>query len=184
MMIVRNIDLPIEYSVETSSHRWTDITDAIKHIKIAKQNGLKVISATQTIENSIEKLIGHYFFNKDKKKSKIFQGMILSTDWCTFRAKRRLLFQIINDRDLLQGKDKTELDKDLASATRYRNAFTHGLVTGNDTKLVLQYYEGGSQEDILDENYWSKVEELYTRLFYSMEKVSITAGVLNLADDK
>jgi len=177
-MQVREINLPIQYVIELPSQRSVIVTDVVETIKAATRNGHKIISAAQTIENEIEQVVAHYFFPEDKDKAKLFRGMILSTDWCTFRAKKRLLLQIINEHAYLNGKEKDNLERDLGTATRYRNAFTHGIVTGDDTYLVLQYYEAGPKEKKLDDALWEEMELLFLRLFKTMENVSLSTGLV------
>ena len=77
----------------------------------------------------------------------------------------------MNSESLLNGRDKADLQKSLKDVMDFRNAFAHGEVTFEEDKgCVLSYWRGGPKRDILSEEYWNKLENIFKRADQFVEK--------------
>jgi hypothetical protein len=125
--------------------------------EIARHNKAAVIECTLAIEANLEQLISYYFFGASHDKKETFRSLILQSDWCTFAAKRKLVLQIVNERELCKRAEKNEIDTMLRDVMRYRNAFTHGRFITDGKTFWLSYFEGQSQKQELTDDYLDRV---------------------------
>ena len=127
-----------------------------------RENKIRIIESVLTIENALDFIIQHYFFENSSEKTSEFKALILNSNWCSFAAKRKLTSYINEKKGFLTGKDKDKFEKLLYKAMSYRNAFAHGQIEigkdGENYKAYLKYFEGGPQEVELDDNYWEELE--------------------------
>ena len=90
---------------------------------------------------------------------------MLSSDWCTFSAKRKLVTHIINATNLLEGPEKNEYDDLLRKVISYRNAFAHGDMSTDGRKVRLSFFESSPRRHFLDDSYFELAEKVLNACF-------------------
>ncbi len=171
-------DKPAEFKAETYQ----------KIIKPFEENKLRIIETASLIEEHLERIITFYFFGRtipeNKIKSEKFQSFILSSDWCSFSSKRKLILHIINEEKLLQGSEKNDFENLLRKTMSYRNAFTHGTMATNGEIIRLKYYEGSTKIKNIDDDYLTEIENDLNRTFDLTMDLSIRIGSTILHDSQ
>jgi hypothetical protein len=124
----------------------------------AQRNRLAVIEGALTVENLLAKMIGHFFLGASHARKATFDDMILNSDWCSFSAKRKVLADIIDKDNLLQGREKEKVAKELRDVMSLRNAFAHGRLSSNGEAVWLSYFEGTPKKRELTDEYLAEVE--------------------------
>lgn len=132
----------------------------------ARTNGGKVLYAATSIEQQLEGLLLRYFmgsFTEDNEPREMFEREILQSSALTYSSKKELTTKIVNELDLLQGKNKNRLQSALKNIMNWRNAFAHGKVQhDNMLGCSIQYYSGGRQQLKLTDDFWSGLEITFT----------------------
>jgi hypothetical protein len=136
----------------------TNVAVAMDLSREARRNKAKVIEGAHTVENQLETIIAHYFFGSLHERKSAFQALVLGSDWCSFSAKRKLISHIINELGLLTGEPKTQFEKLLSDVMSFRNAFTHGTLSSDDTRVWLSYFQGNPRKEELTDDYLTRVE--------------------------
>ena len=132
------------------------------------QNKLRIFDATFTIENTLERIISHYFFGDDapnKERAQKFSALVLNSDWCSFSSKRRLVMHIVNETGALKSEAKNDYDKLLMDVMSTRNAFAHGTISTDGRRVKLAYFKGAPCAKFLDDEYFTQVETTLNRCF-------------------
>ncbi|HEY5753706.1 MAG TPA: hypothetical protein VIT21_11200 [Chthoniobacterales bacterium] len=145
------------------------------------QNKLRIFDTTFSIEDTLERIISHYFFGDDasnKERAQKFSALVLGSDWCSFSSKRRLVMHIINETGALKGEAKNEYDKLLRDVMSARNAFAHGTVSTDGRQVKLAYFEGAPRTKFLDDEYLTQVETALNRCFQVTHDVAFLTGAL------
>ena len=139
----------------------------------------RIISATSAIDQVIAEIIADTLFREGKEQRELVFGSVLSSEWCSLAAKRKLLNIVIEQFQLLDGPQKEELESNLKKITQYRNAFAHGTLTHNGETQELEYFEGTPRKAKLDDVYFEKLEIVFRRTWEVLkgiqEKIKITA---------
>lgn len=150
-----------------------------------EQNKQSIIDCVFFIEGLLEQIIAFYFYSEQKTESpdmQNFKNLILKSDWCTFSSKRKLVTHIINDLNLLKGKEKDNYQNLLKKSMSYRNAFAHGDIATDGREFQLSYFESTPINRILTDEYFSKIEsELNTCFEMTMQ---LSTSIKNLIDKK
>ena len=126
-----------------------------------RENKRRILEAGLDIEHLMQRVISHYFFSNDeinKARAKQFEALILTSDWCSFASKRRLIAHIVDEKGALQGKLKNDYDKALMDLMAARNAFTHGNISTDGRRVKLSYFQGSPRVLFLDDSYLLGVE--------------------------
>ena len=77
-------------------------------------------------------------------------------------GKTKYAIEVVKNNDLLKGRDRDTLQTILKKVENYRNAFAHGhLKHINDKGVVLTCYSGSSKSDLLDDQYWTVLEDAF-----------------------
>ncbi len=150
----------------------------------ARENRVRVLDAAALIEHNLETIIQHYFFgNISENDGRIrFQSLILSSDWCTFHVKRRLIMHIVNETNVLKGKTKNEFDSMLRKSISFRNAFVHGVFSSDGQRVKMAYFEGAPRSKILTDDYLLRVEEILNMCFAETYKLTFATGASKLSE--
>src|SRR5207249_6329685 len=130
----------------------------INLIRQARENSARILEFALSIESITKALILKTLFSEVKDKAALVSGLILDSDWCTLSAKRKLLLPLVDSEGLMEGKEKNNLANLYGKVIRYRNAFTHGNIVYDGSKIVIKYFEGSPRADELTDDYWTKVE--------------------------
>lgn len=153
---MRNISLPVLYRA-TLPPADCDWDEAAQLRELAG----RITSAALAIEEVIVSILTSTLFQEVRKHKSLVVGSMLKSDWCTFAAKRKLLFLAIEQFHLLPGPRKPELEKLLRRVMQYRNAFAHGSLVHNIDAHELHYFEGKPQQKRLDDAYFSQLERTF-----------------------
>lgn len=137
----------------------TNITVAMELSAQARRNKAKVIEGALSVEHELVHMISFYFFGRSHERKPPFDSLILNSDSCSFAAKRRLMAHIIGEQKLLEGAAKNDFEQLLQRVMSYRNAFTHGTLSSDDTTVWLSYFEGSPRKQELTDEFLTKVEE-------------------------
>ena len=160
----------------TVSPSGTNLTEAIKLAEQARLNRLQIIEGALSIEHQLNAIILHYFFGSSHERRAAFESLILDSDWCSFSAKRKLITHIINEQNLLEGRDKAEFDKLMRDVMSVRNAFTHGKLVSDEKRVWVSYFEGRPQRQELTDEYLANVETLLRTAFDKTFELVVKIG--------
>lgn len=134
-------------------------------LKIARLNGGTILWATVCLEQKIERVIVNYFmgpFNGPSEKRHLFENEVIRSASFHMGFKKQLLEKISNELCMPSGKQRNKLQGALKSIVSWRNAFAHGHLKLNARRgVVLCFYSGSHQEQILDEDFWRTVEKTF-----------------------
>jgi hypothetical protein len=182
-MCMKAIKLPIRGEVIiTKPGTLINLGVADANLKEANANRQKVILGALAIECEIDDIIAVYLFHENKQKKHFFCSWFSSSDWFSFSAKRRVLLAIVNESNLLQGKQKEEFDYNLSKVIKYRNAFTHGDIIETNEGTIISYFEGQQQEKLLSDEYWDELERILISTFE--RTMQLSQKVKNVIDGK
>jgi len=163
---MKQIQVFISQRVQVSSTITTDLTRAVHLADEARINKARVLDSALTIENTLARILSHYFFGPSHKRKSVFEAMILNSDWCTLAAKRKLIKHMINEQQLLSGKEKEDFDRLLRRVMSLRNAFAHGTFSSDGKNTVwLSFFEGTPQKQQLTDEFLTGVEETLTQAY-------------------
>ncbi|HXI72281.1 MAG TPA: hypothetical protein VNN22_18160 [Verrucomicrobiae bacterium] len=183
---MREINLPITQTVSITFNPGTfdlskavDMGDGRRQVPLgtvfdsqinavmetARRNGGKILYATTSIEQSLESIMLEYFmgpFVGHEERRAMFEHEVLQSSALSYRTKKELVTKIINSEGLLEGKQKSAVQKHLHTIMEWRNAFAHGKVQ-HDTKTgcFVRYYSGGTKTLSLSDTYWDEVEKTF-----------------------
>ena len=134
---------------------------------VVRENGSLVVYAATSIEGQIDQILVNYLFgsaNKPNDRKDFFVQQILQSPGLTYSLKRDFLSKIVNDHDLLEGKDKNHLAAGLKKIMIWRNAFAHGTIHYDATRgAEIKYFSGSPQVQALSDEYWTEVEECFSQ---------------------
>ena len=150
-----------------------------KVVRPYEENKLRVLDSAFEVEGILDSIIGHYFFDRKpetKEKLEKFKSIILSSDWCSFSSKRKLIIHIINEMNLLKGAEKNNYENLLRKTMSYRNAFAHGVMSTNGEIVRLKFYEGGNKTKTIDDDYLSEIEKDLNQAFEMTMKIAFQIG--------
>ncbi len=142
-------ELPMDTEAEVTAYR------------IALSNAQEVIHASLIIERMLKQVIAGFLFSQPTEKREFFESTILSSDWFTLAAKRRVVMAIVNRTNALQGKQKQDIDELTGKVMRLRNAFTHGEIVQTSQGIFLHYFEGQLQQKQLTDAFWEDVDRIF-----------------------
>lgn len=134
-------------------------------LKIARLNGSTILWATICLEQKIERIIVNYFmgpFDGPSQKRHLFENEVIRSASFQLGFKKQLLEKISNELRVPFGKQRNKLQGALKKIIFWRNAFAHGHLKLNAQRgVVLCFYAGSHQEQVLDEDFWCAVEKTY-----------------------
>lgn len=164
---MRNLKLPALYRGHPLLTTEEDF-DTAREIRRASG---RIISATSAIDQVIAEIIADTIFGEVKVRRELVFGSVLSSDWCSLAAKRKLLNVAIEEFELLSGPRKCELESNLKKITQYRNAFAHGALAHNGEDQELHYFEGTPQSATLNDAYFEKLETVYLSTWEALNEI-------------
>ena len=168
---MKEIKLLISGTIQPNPGQPVCVGVAMTNLEAARKNGSKIIWAALVFEKQLETIILRFFFEDSKDKMKFFHNHILSTDWFALSAKRKFLLALINDQNLLMGKEKNDFEKYTKKIISFRNAFTHGDIVEKSDGTFIAYFEGQPQEKELNDEYWDVVEQIFKQTIELTEKI-------------
>ena len=72
-----------------------NISAALEAHRLVLSNASEVISSALAIEKQLETIVAYYFFGNEFQKRFFFQSVILTSDWCGFSSKRKVVMSIL-----------------------------------------------------------------------------------------
>jgi hypothetical protein len=128
-------------------------------------------------------VILHYFFGSSHERRAAFESLVLNSDWCSFAAKRKLITHIINEQNLLEGRNKGEFDKLMKDVMSVRNAFAHGKISSDDKRVWLSFFEGAPRKVELTDEYLTDIETLLRAAFDRTFALAVAIGATKLSEN-
>lgn len=172
---MKNIKLPIRGVIRPTPGSPVNLGIAKENLEAARENGKKVIMGALAIERQLEDIISLYLFLENKKKTKFFRSNILSSDWFTFSAKRKIVIAIINhenkNKKLLSGKNKSGIESNLSKIIKYRNTFAHGDIVEKSDGTFIEYFDGQLKDKRLIDEYWEQLEDIFSETFCQLNDI-------------
>jgi hypothetical protein len=162
------------------SPEGTDLKEAWNKMNAARNNKLKILEAALTIEDRIVSIISHWFFGRTHDRKSSFDSQILKSETCTFATKRRLLNDIIEQGGFLEAKEKDRLASSLRKVMSFRNAFAHGELSSDGSKVWLSYFERSPKEQELTDEFLTLVETALFETHDALKELALKTGT-NLA---
>lgn len=139
-------------------------------------NKIAIFNTVGSIERKLETIINYYFYGEPNESNKHYRNRfyshILSSDWCSFSTKRKLIIHIVGELSLLEGKEKNDYETLLRKVMSYRNAFAHGELSTDGRIVQIKYYENKLIKKILDDSYFEKVELDLNKCFFYTEQIA------------
>jgi hypothetical protein len=163
------------------STKETNVTEAMSLFKEARRNKAKVLDGALTIEHNLAAILTYYFFGRSHERKASFEALVLNSDWCSFAAKRKLLAHVIEEQQLLAGKEKNECEKLLRRVMSLRNAFAHGTLSSDDKTVWLSYFEGTPRKQELTDDFLSEVETTLLQAHNSVFALEQKIGLVTLS---
>ena len=150
------------YRIEAIDGPTLPITDEVIHKMMdpLDLNRSKIIIGAQSVEELLEFIISNHFFPpkiKNEKKTD-FESQILTSEWCSFAAKLRLVLFIVESKGLLEKTQKNEFEKLVRKAMEYRNAFAHGTFSTDGRKVKISYFKAKPVSKIIDDDWLTEIE--------------------------
>jgi len=142
-----------------------DFGEANKDLPTIRENASKIVDSAVGIEAQMDDILVDFLFQSDKGRNHrrdFFRHQFLESATILFSSKKELLQDIVNTEQLLDGKKKNILQKNLKLVIRWRNSFAHGHLEYDGAKgWHLRYFSGGHQDDVLDDDYWTHLETVF-----------------------
>lgn len=164
---MRDLKLPALYR---GHPLFTNEDDFDEAREIRRMSG-RIISATSAVDQVIAEIIADTIFKEVKTHRELVLGSVLSSDWCSLAAKRKLLAIAVEKFGLLCGSKKSELEQSLKKVTQYRNAFAHGTLAHNGEAQELHYFENKPQTVTLNDAYFEELESCFLTTWSILEQV-------------
>lgn len=155
---MKPIELPAAIKITFGELKKVSLNDIDDELRKRNDRAMGVISAAISIESLIDDILIMTLF-KESPDQLFLRGIILNSAWCTFMAKRKLINAVIEKWSLMTGEDKNQIDKNLATIMKYRNAFAHGTIEFDSGNYVLKYFDQKPLKIILDEAYWDRLSQ-------------------------
>ncbi|HKP04677.1 MAG TPA: hypothetical protein VJU77_15095 [Chthoniobacterales bacterium] len=142
------------------------------------ENTKKIILAAAHIESQLERIIMRFLFPQANEQQSLFEAAILTAEFFTMSAKRRVFLAILANFDAISGAERSEIDRLLARVIRYRNAFTHGRVSyGKAYEATLSYFEGAPRTAVITDDYLTTLETDILSCFTVIDELAVKAGL-------
>lgn len=183
---MRAIRLVVGDIIEAFDGPTEEITpDLLRHIFTpARRNKALVLDGAADIERMLEVIIGYHFLGHSSERATQFRSWILTSDWCSFSSKRRLVVQILKATKAVEPTVADHYDGLLGGVMQYRNAFTHGTLSTDGRRVKLAYFEGEPRSVFLDDEYLMKVEAVLGEAWRLTLDVAIATGASRLAEGR
>lgn len=164
---MRDLKLPALYR----GHPLLTIKEDFDEAREIRRASGRIISATSAIDQVIAEIIADTIFREVKENRELVFGSVLSSDWCSLAAKRKLLNIAIEQFDLLDGPQKNVLESNLKKVTQYRNAFAHGTLAHNGEAQELHYFESTTQKAKLNDTYFETLEQVFSSTWETLNGI-------------
>ena len=141
---------------------------------IAK-NGSELIQGVVMLEDRMIEAVGKILFGCDsafRERREFFVAEIMGSSDFSFAFKRRVFTRLLEHTKALDASALKELKAGLNKIMEWRNAFAHGKVLHESGGgYLLQYFSGGVQQVVLDDEFFEKVEITFRNCLYACNGV-------------
>ena len=142
---------------------------------VIEKNGSEILSATIMIEDRMIEAVGKILFGlstDNKQNHDFFVNEIMGTSDFSYAFKRRVFTRLLEQFEILDPNKIKKLKAGLNKIMEWRNAFAHGqVVHEHDGGFILQYYKGGHQEMILNDDFFDEAESVIRDCLYTCNGV-------------
>lgn len=166
---MHDLELPALYRANRLFLTDRDFEDA----REIRQESGRIISAASAIERVVAEIISDTMFKEVLEHREIILGSFLSSDWCSFSAKRKLLNVALELFHLTDKKVKKNIYDNLGKVMKYRNAFAHGTLGLNSETFQqeLHYFDEEPKISALDDEYFLKLEKTFKEVWEQLTKI-------------
>jgi hypothetical protein len=173
---VKRIKIRTSFTIQTldteeHSLNFENILSGMENIRV---NKLIIIENAYHIESIIQSCISYFLFGtKDGSDKRLFfETNVLNSNWCSFSSKRKLIKSILDELVEVESKTKAEIDKEVGKVMKYRNAFTHGLITiQSDGDVRLTWSEDRIHNQILNDDFFNEIVTHFDKTFKLLDEV-------------
>lgn len=136
-------------------------------IETAKYNGGMFIWAATEVETRLNDLIAKALFppsemGKISPQGGFFRLHFLGASHLEFSGKLKIVSAMIEDRCVMNKKEREQFEQKLRMVSRYRNAFAHGKLTFDSKKgCILSYYTGDHKKEEFNDTLVDKLQDYY-----------------------
>jgi hypothetical protein len=163
-----------------------DTGAASKLLSVARNNAGKVVYGVVSIERMMQQGITTYLFGIGypcTPQRNFFVSNFLESSFIEFSAKKTIYVRILEELKLVPDKkSKEDSESKLRRIMNYRNAMAHGAMKVANGTVHLEYYQGESKRDTLNNEYWDKLESAFRDAFDLVrsfnDMISTRAGVI------
>ncbi|WP_111497894.1 hypothetical protein [Marinobacter bohaiensis] len=142
----------------------------VDEMAVIEKNGTEILSAMVMIEDRIIEAVSKILFTEtgqNRNYRDFFVSEIMGTSDFSFSFKRRVFTRLLEEFKLLGREKIKSLKADLNKLMLWRNAFAHGQVLHDQHDgYVLQYYSGGHKEQVLNDDFFEKVDSTVRNCLY------------------
>lgn len=140
-----------------------------------EKNGAELITATVMLEDRMIEAVSKLLFGKaadTRERREFFVAEIIGTSDFSFSFKRRVFTRLLEHTEAMDGPAIKELKAGLNKIMAWRNAFAHGkILYQQNGGYILRYYSGGTQQLVLDDAFFEKVESTVRNCLYACNGV-------------
>jgi hypothetical protein len=155
---MKPIRLPARYTAVITEREYS-LRAGMEMVDKFRQRATAVMTAAVAVEDLIVSVLLKSLLREVREHRELVASLILNSDWCSFSAKRKLLFASIKQFSLMNGSEAEQLNKGFGHVMRYRNAFAHGSIQYDGSQYVLKYFEGEPRVAELNDVYWELLEQ-------------------------
>ena len=140
-----------------------------KLLAVARSNAGKVVYGVVSIEGMMQQGIATYLFGVGypcTPQRNFFVSNFLESSFIEFSAKKTIYVRILDDLKFFSDKkSREESESKLRRIMNFRNAIAHGKMKVVNGIVHLEYYQGESKNDTLNDEYWDRLESAFKDAF-------------------
>ena len=132
----------------------------------------EVLTKAVNLDEDLDEIIKLALFGKRiTESSKLFENLILKTDFFSSMNKLKVFRELVKQHDKLKENDYSSLRGQIHELINFRNKFAHGIIIFRGKRAFLSYYQGGRKEDELTKEYFEKIFESFKKTIPELAKV-------------
>ena len=160
--------IPIRFYLDGEKPKTQASGEVLTEIAVIEKNGLEILSAAIMLEDRMIEAVGKILFGSNNDNREFFENEIMGTSDFSYSFKRKAFTRLLEQKRVIDPDKLKKLKADLNKIMEWRNAFAHGKVLHElNGGFVLQYYSGGHQELVLDDNFFENVESTIRDCLYT-----------------
>jgi len=169
-------ELTVLHHLDGSNPKTICSSTNVRHdLTTIERNGSELIMVTVMLEDRMIEAVSKLLFGKAadaREQREFFVTEIMGTSDFSFAFKRRVFTRLLEHTGALDAPAIKELKNGLNKVMEWRNAFAHGKVLHeHNGGYLLQFYSGGTQQLVLDDEFFEKVENTVRNCLYACNGV-------------